>query len=744
MSVQEAQGNYSMESNIDQFRSDLKAVFSTVTEHVPHEDHLGLYGGVCSIDEPYREIAIDEAAIHRQANANNPLTIQDARREVEAEARSPSQKSFQSFIGQVRKHKGQISKEALQRFGEITGDYIPVNAPKPNISELVGIELEKVENTNDLDCMSRITYKGFEGYFSESLRSELVQTLNECISQETEKPTLGRRYGPAMPRHSYIVKKGLNTALKALEASSSFVEPNFAVYHITDIIVPAITAQAYAGVTSGAVLDRQWYIDNCYTYQRIPSDLDKKKTYCPDTKTKGTFHPVGNVFDAPLILALEGFATTMSAYECTGYPSISVGGCGNFLAVGASLLEANICSRILMVGDSGTEAKLKRAYEALVAHDWSWKARVAWVTVTGPDNYDLNDLMIDSGVEAVKDFIDDKVLRFHDLNAPDVTKAFIRTAQDILMDETKTKYIIDGIFPHAATTVIVGETGSYKSFYMIDVACCIVTGKEFHGHKVQQGNVLYIAAEGFRGYRTRVKAWMEDGNMTAAPEGLFLTVGAIDLSDTKKMEELSLFCEEHDISFVVVDTLHRCQGGLEENSAADTGIILQNLGKFFNEKGVAVAIVHHSGYTAGRGRGSSALKAGVDGELILEKLEGGLKVTQTKNKDGELLPQETFIVVKQDTGWFDEKGAVSSLVLKTGVANRIMTLNKREANIWQHLRQIVPEFTLEPSFTREQAERVSFGLIEVKNKGQALTRFLAKLVDYDELNYVEGKYMILK
>ena len=57
----------------EQFRSDLKAVFSTVIEHVPHEDHLGLYGGVCSIDEPYREIAIDEAAIHRQANASKPM-----------------------------------------------------------------------------------------------------------------------------------------------------------------------------------------------------------------------------------------------------------------------------------------------------------------------------------------------------------------------------------------------------------------------------------------------------------------------------------------------------------------------------------------------------------------------------------------------------------------------------------------------------------------------------------------------
>jgi hypothetical protein len=742
-----------MESNIDQFRSDIKAAFSTVIEHVRHEDHLGLYGGVCSIDPPYREIAIDEAAIHRQANANNPLSIQDARREVESEARSPSQKSFQSFIGQVRKHKGQISREALQRFGEITGDYIPVNAPKPHISELVGIELEKVDNTIDQNCMNRTDPESFS---SESHRRKLHRMLDECIFKETEKPILGRIKGPAMPSHSYIEKKGLSAASKSLEASSSFVE-----HASGDIIVPMLTVHVYTATTTSTTYsattttttttpsdarDKEWYVKKCDTYQRIPSvyQPDRKKTYCPGTKTKGTFHPVGAVWDAPLALILEGFATAMTAHECSGYPSVSVGGCDNFLAVGASFLEADTCSRLLMIGDSGTEAKLKKACEALVAYDWRWKARVAWVTVTGPDNYDLNDLMIESGIEAVKEFIDDKVLRFHDLNAPDKTKSFIRAAQDILLDETKTKYIIDGIFPHAATTVVVGETGSYKSFYMIDAACCIATGKEFHGHKVQQGNVLYIAAEGFRGYRTRVKAWMEDGSMTTAPEGLFLTVGAVDLSDTKKMEELSMFCEEHDITFVVVDTLHRCQGGLEENSAADTGIILQNLGKFFNEKGVAVAIVHHSGYTAGRGRGSSALKAGVDGELILEKLEGGLKVTQTKNKDGELLPQETFVVVKQDTGWFDEKGAVSSLVLKTGLASRIMTLNKRESNIWQRLRLIVPDFTSEQSFTREQAERASFSLIEVKNKGQALTRLLTKLVDYEELNYVEGKYMILK
>jgi RecA-family ATPase len=345
--------------------------------------------------------------------------------------------------------------------------------------------------------------------------------------------------------------------------------------------------------------------------------------------------------------------------------------------------------------------------------------------------------MNSSGIEKVKFFLDDKIDRFHELNQPEKGKAFIRSAQEILEDDSNIDFIVDEIIPVSSLGVIVGETGAGKSFYALDIAMCVVTGTDFHGSKVKKMNCAYVAAEGNRGYRRRMKAWMRKHNWQGSLEGFFLTSGAVDLFDTEKLKEIVLFCEANEIGIVFFDTFHRCFSG-EENSAKDVGTALQNIGKFFTENGIAVVLVHHSGHTAaGRGRGSSSLKAGVDFELLLEKCEGGLKVTPTKIKDGELSPSETFRLVKQDTGWFDDKDAISSLVLERGEVKKIVRLNKKESQMWAALK------ALGSSFNRDAAERATFGMIETKNKGQALTRFLTKLSSQDQLNFDEGNYMIL-
>ncbi len=342
-----------------------------------------------------------------------------------------------------------------------------------------------------------------------------------------------------------------------------------------------------------------------------------------------------------------------------------------------------------------------------------------------------------SGIEAVQAFINDKVERFHELNMPEPEQKFIRSAQDILEDNSCIDYIVDEIIPVASLGVIVGETGSGKSFYGLDMACCVVTGTNFHGRKVKQMNGLYVAAEGNRGYKRRIKSWMCKHNWQGTLEGLYFTSGAVDLFDVEKLKETVLFCEANDIGLVFFDTFHRCFSG-EENSARDVGTALQNIGKYFTEKGIAVVLVHHSGHAAaGRGRGSSSLKAGVDFELLLEKCEGGLKVTPTKVKDGELFPSETFRLIKQDTGWFDNNGAISSLVLEKGEVKKIVHLNKKESQMWSALKD------LGSSFNRDAAERATFGMIETKNKGQALTRFLTKLSSQDQLNFESDNYLIL-
>jgi len=71
---------------------------------------------------------------------------------------------------------------------------------------------------------------------------------------------------------------------------------------------------------------------------------------------------------------------------------------------------------------------------------------------------------------------------------------------------SKPEFLIDGLLEADMLAQIFGDPGSCKSFLAIDWACCIATGTDFHGHKVRQGLVVYIAGEGQGGIARRLKA----------------------------------------------------------------------------------------------------------------------------------------------------------------------------------------------------------------------------------------------
>ena len=54
---------------------------------------------------------------------------------------------------------------------------------------------------------------------------------------------------------------------------------------------------------------------------------------------------------------------------------------------------------------------------------------------------------------------------------------------------------------------VVGPSGHFKLFVVIDFAGHIGTGTPWHGRYVRQGTVVYLVAEGAEGIRKRVRAW---------------------------------------------------------------------------------------------------------------------------------------------------------------------------------------------------------------------------------------------
>jgi hypothetical protein len=197
--------------------------------------------------------------------------------------------------------------------------------------------------------------------------------------------------------------------------------------------------------------------------------------------------------------------------------------------------------------------------------------------------------------------------------------------------------LIDGLIDHGTVTKLVGESGKGKSFVAIDWSLCIATGRRWKHRNVRQGRVLYIAAEGAYGLKKRIRAWKKTYG-DVPPDSLKLIPDAVQLADVGQLAALVRVARDYDV--VVIDTLSRTSVGLEENSSTDMARYIDACYKIRDaakEAGATVLVVHHTGYDTKRARGSSALFANGDGEILIESDDPHQRMTMTvkKRKDGE-------------------------------------------------------------------------------------------------------------
>nr|WP_232897176.1 AAA family ATPase [Pontibaca salina] len=87
-------------------------------------------------------------------------------------------------------------------------------------------------------------------------------------------------------------------------------------------------------------------------------------------------------------------------------------------------------------------------------------------------------------------------------------------------DETARRYAskawtVHKFIPANGTSWVYGSPGSLKSFFALDMACHVATGREWAGRRVRQGPVLYISAEGGDDIHLRRVAWERDHGIKA-------------------------------------------------------------------------------------------------------------------------------------------------------------------------------------------------------------------------------------
>jgi hypothetical protein len=199
------------------------------------------------------------------------------------------------------------------------------------------------------------------------------------------------------------------------------------------------------------------------------------------------------------------------------------------------------------------------------------------------------------------------------------------------------RWLITDVMPAGGTSMLYGRSGTGKSFCALDMACCIATGQDWAGHKVERGPVVYVAGEGRQGYAARRQAW--EAKHKAQADAFYLEDEPVRL--WRNRDSVDRFVSGVNAAgvhpvLIVFDTLATCYGGADENSNGNMRELLDAAEDIARPWNAAVLFIHHNGKQGESARGAQALQDGVAMQAYFHgdgKTYGALQCM--KQKDGE-------------------------------------------------------------------------------------------------------------
>lgn len=204
------------------------------------------------------------------------------------------------------------------------------------------------------------------------------------------------------------------------------------------------------------------------------------------------------------------------------------------------------------------------------------------------------------------------------------------------------RWIIPNLLPDLATVLMVGASGSYKSFLALDLALGIAAGVETFGAVPgATGLVFYGALEGRHNIKkVRRKAWKLARGVDKIPNFYVMPGPVIALGNQAQEfgNEIKQRAAGRPIRLIVIDTLAKSMMGFNENDASDASKFVHFCDQLVETFKCSVLVLHHSGKDADRGaRGSSAFVAGFDTIVDVRSHKStravAVKVLQHKDAD---------------------------------------------------------------------------------------------------------------
>ena len=250
-------------------------------------------------------------------------------------------------------------------------------------------------------------------------------------------------------------------------------------------------------------------------------------------------------------------------------------------------------------------------------------------------------------------------------------KSLFISPEEMFQEDLEPEYLIDELMECDTIGQTFGESGSGKSFVVISKSLAVSEGSTWNGYQCKKGVVLYLAGEGYKGIKRRVKAWMDHHGKTISDIRNFrlsrqkISFEATDIREVI-IEGKALERELGEpIAYIVIDTLARHIIG-DESKTVDMNAFIDAKDRLrIAFPGSVVESVHHTGLSGEnkrRGRGSGAGKGAFDYEILC--IDGTLEFT--KMKESEIPPPIEFKLVPVVIGTRKNGKPITSCIVQFG------------------------------------------------------------------------------
>ncbi|HSW69289.1 MAG TPA: AAA family ATPase [Gammaproteobacteria bacterium] len=393
------------------------------------------------------------------------------------------------------------------------------------------------------------------------------------------------------------------------------------------------------------------------TLQFIPPDKGGKKLNLPGASFNDGYFTVGEIGE--LIYLCEGIGQAWSVNKVSGCGCVVSFGAGRIKTVAIALRAKYSSARLVIVSDRGKEQ---------MVCDIATGIGCQWIEMpeTMPDKSDVNDYALQFGHEELHHLL---TL----LKSPEMRYKLLSGSD--LYNTPPMRWIVQGVLPSEGMAALYGESGSGKSFLILDMAFAVAQGEEnWFGLRVTKTPVTYVCLEGESGIGKRIKAWRQYFNKPI-PEKLLFVTQPFDLLSGDVTDLANAIVSAGSVGgLVIIDTLNRAVPGADENSSVDMGNIIAAVKKLQGLIGGLVLLVHHSGKDKSKGlRGHSSLYAALDGAIEVIKTDTRREWCVAKSKDditGNSYPFNLEII---KIGVDDNKQEITSCVVLFDSSNSMLS-----------------------------------------------------------------------